>query len=431
MLKLNVFHRDTFIGEIRCDAEADSFDFEYAEAWLARKGFLLSPHIRPEGNSRYAVRRFLENLLPEDKRLPDLTEITRISRSNIFGLTLAIGQETTGALTILGGDQTPDSIPTTFQAISAAQLRERILGREFQPIGHWAGKPRLSIAGVQDKLPLCITPDGHFGFGEGRLASTHILKFGNKRDLHLVVNEWLCMELARRCKLPVAEVEILRVGEPVLKVTRFDRTWQGDEVIRHHVIDGCQFTNRPSGWKYERQHGHGRDVALYEDGGSFERLGQQRRDLASPAKDLALIADWVLFNLLCENADAHGKNISFAARGQRFAVSPFYDLLNIRVYGDHYEDRLAMSVGGEYDLALVGVYQLHEFASALGLPARAVAMRLAKLCQTGLLVAQAIGADLGQLTADERDFAELLLSRFMQQCRRFLEFGQELKMARF
>jgi serine/threonine-protein kinase HipA len=62
------------------------------------------------------------------------------------------------------------------------------------------------VAGVQDKLPVLIRPDGEMGFGEGDLASTHILKFGTKADTHLVVNEFICMELARMAKLPVAPV---------------------------------------------------------------------------------------------------------------------------------------------------------------------------------------------------------------------------------
>ncbi len=54
------------------------------------------------------------------------------------------------------------------------------------------------------------------GFGEGDLASTHILKFGTKPDMHLVINEFICMELARMAKLPVAPVSLARYGEPVL-----------------------------------------------------------------------------------------------------------------------------------------------------------------------------------------------------------------------
>ena len=431
MPTLNVFHRDELIGKIGFDSQNDEFNFVYEQTWLEKKGFLLSPHIRPDGITQHAVRRFLENLLPEDKRLDDLTALTQISRANIFGLTLAIGQETTGALTILSGNTVPADIPTTFTPISETELRERILNREFHSIGHWHGKPRLSIAGVQDKLPICITPDGHFGFGEGKLASTHILKFGNKRDLHLVVNEWICMQLATHCQLPVAQADFLRFGEPVLKVTRFDRAWQDDEVLRHHVIDGCQLTNLAPGWKYEAPHGHIGDAAFYQDGVSFERLAAEQSALYSPAKDLGLIADWALFNLLCENSDAHGKNLSFISKGQRFGVTPLYDLLNIQIYGEEYEQHLAMAIGGEYKLADIGVFQLYEFASSLQLTPKVISVRLNRLCRAGLKAAGIITNQLEPLTADDREFAHTLIKRFTIQCERFMETAGLLKTAKF
>ncbi len=36
--------------------------------------------------------------------------------------------------------------------------------------------------------------------------------------MHLVVNEFICMELARMAKLPAAQVSLARYGEPVLVV---------------------------------------------------------------------------------------------------------------------------------------------------------------------------------------------------------------------
>jgi serine/threonine-protein kinase HipA len=63
---------------------------------------------------------------------------------------------------------------------------------------------------VQEKLPILFMRDGSMGFGEGELASTHILKFGKRPDMHMVVNEFLCMELAPAVKLPVARVALAR-----------------------------------------------------------------------------------------------------------------------------------------------------------------------------------------------------------------------------
>lgn len=73
------------------------------------------------------------------------------------------------------------------------------------------------------------------GFGEGVLASTHILKFGRRPDMHMMINEFICMKLARLLKLPVAEVSLERFGEPVLVVDRFDRRWNGERDERLHL----------------------------------------------------------------------------------------------------------------------------------------------------------------------------------------------------
>lgn len=123
---------------------------------------------------------------------------------------------------------------------------------------------RFSVAGVQEKLLVLIRPDGAMGFGEGELASTHLLKFGKDPEMHLVLNEYLCMRLARAVGLPVADVALERFGEPVLAVRRFDRQWQGDRVLRLHIIDGCQLLDLPPKFKYERPFpSTGGRIALY------------------------------------------------------------------------------------------------------------------------------------------------------------------------
>jgi hypothetical protein len=63
---------------------------------------------------------------------------------------------------------------------------------------------------------------------------SHILKFGRRPDMHMMINEFLCMKLAELVKLPVPGVSLRRFGEPVLVVERFDRRRRGDKVDRLH-----------------------------------------------------------------------------------------------------------------------------------------------------------------------------------------------------
>lgn len=118
-------------------------------------------------------------------------------------------------------------------------------------------------------------------------------------------------------------------------------------------------------------------------------------------------------------------------KGQRFSMTPLYDLLNIQIYGDEYEQYLAMAIGGEYKLADIGVFQLYEFASSLQLTPKVIAMRLDRLCRVGLKAAGLIKHQLEPLMADELEFAHALINRFTIQCERFMDTANSLKTARF
>jgi len=133
-----------------------------------------------------------------------------ISKANVFGLINAIGTETTGAISFHSTPDEPEE--TLFREIPEQELIDRIQKRQQTPITVWDDKPRLSVAGVQEKLPVMITDDGKYGLGEGDFASTHILKFGKHPDEYIVLNEHLCMTLARRLMLPAAETDTLISG---------------------------------------------------------------------------------------------------------------------------------------------------------------------------------------------------------------------------
>lgn len=103
------------------------------------------------------------------------------------------------------------------------ELIARIQNRKSQPLMIWDGRPRLSLAGVQEKLAVAVR-DGEFGFGDGDIASTHILKFGNERVSHLVINEFFCMHLARAVGLDVATCELV---EPLYLYTAMPSPSEG------------------------------------------------------------------------------------------------------------------------------------------------------------------------------------------------------------
>ena len=423
--KLAVFIDQERLGAITLEGKEDNYSLTYDPRWLDATGFAISPHLKPEECQSESLKRFLANLLPEGKWLEELSIDRQISKNNIFGLIAAIGIETTGALTFRYNGETDEVIPTSFRPVSAEKLEDRLARREQLSIANWDGKPRLSVAGVQDKLPVLIRPDGEMGFGEGDLASTHILKFGTRPEMHLVVNEFICMELARMAKLPVAPVSLTRYGEPVLIVERFDRRWSADRVERLHLIDGCQMLDLPPAYKYERPFGKSGEGAKIRTGASLPNLFAACRLCRIPALAIRDLLNWVLFQLLIGNSDAHGKNISFYVGRDGIDVAPAYDLMNVEIYGDQYDRDLAMAVGDTFAFNEIHAYQLADMCEECGLPQRQVATALHGLC-TSLVKAVDNFDPSRQMMGEEPEFGRRLLDAIKANCRRFLEVSNEL-----
>lgn len=423
--QLAVFINQQRLGTLILEGKKDTYGLDYDSRWLAEGAFAVSPHLKPGECQSEAVKRFLANLLPEGRWLEELSIDRQISKNNIFGLIAAIGIETTGALTFHHDGVGVDPASTSFRQVNRDELQDRLARRGDVSIASWDGKPRLSVAGVQDKLPILIKPDGEMGFGEGDLASTHILKFGAKPDMHLVANEFICMELARLVKLPVAKVALARYGELVLIVKRFDRRWSSGRIERLHLIDGCQILDLPPTYKYERPFGKAGEVANIRTGASLPALFRACQLCRVPALAMRELLNWILFQLLIGNSDAHGKNISFFVDRTGIDVAPAYDLVNVEIYGDQYDRDLAMAVGDTFEFGDIRAFQLAEMCDECGLPLRQVAAALQGMCAALTKAADTI--DLSRdLAGDELAFGQQLIGAIKANCRRFREVAKQL-----
>lgn len=326
--QLDVFiGTNTKIGRLILPVGTETeFSFIYEDEWK-HTGFPISPHIPFDDRaSPRSIENYLRNLLPEGEAFEEMIQNTTISKSNTFGLIRKLGAETSGALSF----RVPESEPqeTSFRLVPDNELIER-LERNLAPLVYWDGKVRLSVAGVQNKLNLLKRGD-EWGFGEGKLSSNYILKFESGKAPCIAVNEFFCMTLAKLAGLDVANVELTRIGKTrTLIIERFDRAYieARDVVQRKHVIDGCQATDLPPGYKYERQNGDEGDGVYMRDGVSFPRL-LSVKTIDTVITNLKL-TQWMLFNLATLNYDAHGKNISFFVTPKGLELTPFYDLVNI------------------------------------------------------------------------------------------------------
>lgn len=404
MERLDVCLSDrTPVGQISFEPLSGKFQFVYCDTWLsARDRFPLTPSISfsAEHDNSLSVKRYLENLLPEGAGLDVVAQTNRLSKSNVFGLIRAIGQESAGAILILpeGGELLA---PAELREVSQSELSERIRARDTLPFSVWDGKVRLSIAGFQDKIAVFIRGEAMF-LASHPFASTHILKPVPKNPAiaSLVANEHFCMSLANRVGIPAAKTTILRVPEAVLVVERFDRVAHPDKVARHHVIDACQLLDLPPTHKYERNFGSGRDVAHIKDGASLKSIYAMDRLAESPVAFRLQMLRWTLFQYLIGNADAHGKNLSFYMRSRgKIVLSPAYDLVSTVTYNG-IEDELAMGIGDAFQLKEIGAFQWACFAEECRIPKRLLSNEMKKMA--ALVAKHSAATDLTQFTAEER-----------------------------
>ncbi len=415
-----------YLGKIILDGSFETYGLEYDETWIKGGGFPVSPHLKFHNSPDDSVRRFLSNLLPEGRWLEELSLSSHISKSNTFGLIAATGSETTGALTFRIGDAGSETNRTVFRPIETEELEERIRERHDRSISLWDGRHRLSMAGVQEKLPVLIMPDGTIGFGEGTLASTHILKFDTRQKIHLVLNEYICMTLAHLVGLPAARVKFERIGEPVLVVERFDRKWSDDKLInRLHLIDGCQMLDLLPTYKYERPFGKSGHAAGLRSGASLQMLFNSARSCRVPALTIRDMLSWTLFQLLIGNSDAHAKNISFFVGKEGIDLAPAYDLLCLDVCGDQYDRDLAMAVGDLFDPDDIQAWQLAEMCFECKLPQRQTARILDSLCNNMFRSLKEISLP-ELLTPEEVEFARNLIQVITDKVHRYQEYAKQL-----
>ena len=375
--QLQIYLGEHHVAEIGLSNE--QMYWRYQSDWQ-QHGFALSPYLPLVGTiSPVAIQKFIRNLLPEGGGLELVSRVLQISQYHFFALARALGADLPGAIRLTEMHQ-PPLVQATFRPITISEMVDRLAEYDTYHLLVWDDRPRLSVAGVQDKINVVVNEEGQLGLGEGRLCSTHILKFERQPRSYLVLNEFLTMRLAKLCGLKVAEVELVRFEKySALLVTRFDRLYIDSQTVkRRHVIDGCQALNLSPDEKYERNFGSGRDVAHIREGASLPKLFVFTEQCAEPAKTKQTLLRWVLFNLAAFNFDAHGKNVSFFVGQQGIQLAPFYDLVNIAMYPE-FEHEMAMALGDEFDGHMVHAYQLADFADSCSLSRAFVTKQLTML----------------------------------------------------
>ena len=343
--------------------------FRYAPGRLSRPDALAlsaSLPLQAEPFDDRTSRPFFAGLLPEGQMRRLIAQRFQVSGQNDFALLDHIGGECAGAVSFLEPGQ---ALRTSAQGDDVQWLSDEevvALLDELPRRPMLAGRDglRLSLAGAQDKLPVVF--DGErIGLPLDGTPSSHILKPAIVAVEDSVINEGFCMALAEAMQLKPAKAKIhVVLDRPFLLVERYDRV-----VIapghrqRLHQEDFCQALGVVPEMKYQNEGGP--DLTQ-----CFDLV---RRATRPSAPQVLRLFDYVIFNALIGNHDAHAKNFSLLYSGKTPVLAPLYDTLSTAVYPT-LTPKMAMKIGSKYKFSEVQARHWGQFAEAAGL-AKAQAKR--------------------------------------------------------
>ncbi len=369
---LNVFFDQTRVGSLSINNRRQ-FSFEYSREWLeSPEAFQISISL-PMQEDRFphdTVKYFFSNLLPESAVRKLISKQLGISDKNDFMLLKRIGGECAGAISILPESELPESPDQyKYRSLSDVQLADIIIQIPRRPLLAGQEGIRISLAGAQEKLALFHKgPD--FYIPTNGAPSNVILKPAMVNFQSSIENECFCMMLANSVDLNVPPVSIVRKeSQQVLLIKRYDRKLDNDVLKRIHQEDLCQAMGLSHELKYQTDGGP--DLTTCFD---FVRMHS-----ANPIKDLQQLIEWVFFNFLIGNMDAHAKNLSFMYQGRQIRLAPFYDMMCTNIYED-LSQKLAMKIGGKNRLEWIMERHWNRLAGEIKISKKVLRKRLTDFC---------------------------------------------------
>lgn len=394
--RLVVWSEGARVGELSVHQGAWAFRYE-RDWWEAPASFPLSPGF-PLGETSFKdtsderrVQWFFDNLLPEGSVRQALARHARLDEQDAFGLLARFGEESAGALTLLPPGA-PYPLQATYDELPREELRARIHELPHVPFLAAGGRGHMSLAGAQHKLP--VHRRGRDFLLPRQGASSAIIKPDNARPETFPfcpANEHFCMSVAAAVGLPVPKTELDHLPEPIYIVDRYDRFASEGVVRRRHQIDLCQLLGKWPGYKYQSDGGVTFPIA-------YEALSATRQ----PAVSRKQLLDWLVFNYVIGNSDAHAKNISFLVTSEGVDLAPAYDLLCVRACGVDY-DYMAMTIAEEVRYGWVERREWDALAGSLALSPKFLARRRGDLARAIPAAARQVLQREG-FTDDERTF---------------------------
>lgn len=194
----------------------------------------------------------------------------------------------------------------------------------------------ISVPGVQPKVSLGWIKEALGKGHSGRLTivdaleGQYILKPQHSDYPQMPENEHLSMKLAELFRMDIVPVNMIRLqsGELCFISGRIDSNADGS---KNHMIDFLQILELECKYK-----------------GMMETLGKTIGELSvNKLLDKLRFFESTVFNYVIGNNDMHLKNYSMFLSDSGWVLSPFYDLLNVKLVLPSDRDETALLLGGK------------------------------------------------------------------------------------
>ena len=364
--------------------------FCYSADWLSQQNALALSASLPLQREPFDDRRtrpYFAGLLPEGQLRRLIAQQFQVSNQNDFALLDQIGGECAGAVTFVKPGQ---ALPAPVHGDEVQWLSDDEVVAILDELPRrpmLAGKDglRLSLAGAQDKLPV-VYDGARIGLPRNAMPSSHILKPAIHAIEDSVANEGFCLALAEASQLKPARSQIHSIGDRrFLLVERYDRVAaaKGNR-LRLHQEDFCQALGVVPEMKYQNEGGP--DLAQ-----CFDLV---RRVTRPSAPQVLRLLDFVIFNAMIGNHDAHAKNFSLLYSGEGPTLAPCYDMLSTAVYPT-LTHKMAMKIGSKYKFSEVEARHWEQFAEDAGLAKAQAKRRVLELAKSLPPIARKLQSDPG------------------------------------
>ena len=390
MAELPVFYETRRVGTI--ETHEDGPSFVYDPEWLRTRGAFPLSILMPLSPRRTPPRVFepwAANLLPEASQLRTVGRKLGAAPEDTIAILAEMGRDTAGALSI-GKAGSPD--PGGWVPVPDAAALERIINElPSKPFLVGEDGVSMSLAGVQSKLGVAVNAAGQICIPHDGAPSTYILKPDSDTLFGGVQNEALCLVLARRSGLNASHVTTGKASKRTyLLVTRYDRIEQSGRWRRLHQEDFCQALGKPPSAKYETNQTGIPGPTL------AEMFAVTRNAMQAP--DVVNLLDYVIFNVLACNTDAHAKNYSLMISGRGFTLAPVYDVTCAAAW-EGITRNLAQKIAGKNRGEHLKRRHWQALASDCGLNAPRLIKRVEELATTVLHEAKAAAAEVNAMPA--------------------------------